>query len=275
MKMLLLSLVASVAVAQTPLDETFDRMYRYDFAGALRVVNGYIDAHPTDPLGHTAKASAHLFSELSRLRILESEFFKSDKRLTDKRKPVPDEAVRAALFSSLETARGLARQQIAAKPNDSNALFALCLAAGIHTDYLALVEKRQLGSLTHAKESQSWAVKLLAVEPGFHDAYLTTGLSEYLLGSVPFFVRWFVKFEQAEGSKAVAVGNLERVARSGRYLKPFAKVLLAIIHLREKRPAEAESLLRELSAAYPENPLFRKELEKLASERRSGVGGVP
>lgn len=263
MKPLLLTLVPLLAAAQTPLDDTFDRMYRYDFTNALRIVDSYTKAHPADPLGHTVKASAHLFQELGRLRILESEFFKDDDRIADKRKLQPDPAVRVDLFRSLDTAREIGRNQIAAKPDDANALFALCLAAGVHTDYLALVEKRQLSSLSFAKESQSWAVKLLSIRPDFHDAHLTKGVSEYLLGSVPFFVRWFVKFEQAEGSKTAAIANLQQVAQSGRYLKPFAKVLLAIVYLREKRPAEAERLLGELAAAYPENPLFRRELEKL------------
>lgn len=264
MKWLWLSFVP-LAAGATPLDDAFDRMYRHDFTGAVAVAEGYIAKQPEDPLGHTVKAAAHLFSELARLEILESEFFKSDTRIAAKTKPMPDAAIRQALFESLDAARRIARRQLEAKSSDTNALFALCLSAGIETDYLALVEKRQLGSLKHAKESHGWAVKLLAIEPAFHDAYLTMGLSEYLLGSVPFFVRWFLKFEQTEGSKGAAVANLEKVAASGRYLKPFAKVLLTIIHLREKRPGEAEKLLADLAAAYPQNPLFRKELAKLRS----------
>ncbi|MDX1984175.1 MAG: hypothetical protein SFV51_28125 [Bryobacteraceae bacterium] len=260
--------------AETLLDVTFDRMYRHNFSGAVEAANTFIGQHPEDPLGYTVRASAHLFSELDRLQILESEFFGNNKRITDKRKPKPDLALKGAIFRSLEIARRLGRERLGVKPDDTNALFALCLAAGVETDYLALVEKRQFGSLTHAKESHAWAVKLLAIDPAFHDAHLTTGLSEYLLGSVPFFVRWFLKFEQAEGTKDAAVRNLQKVAASGRYLRPFAKVLLAIIHLREKRPAEVERLLGELSREFPENPLFRKELEKISRRKEAASGGT-
>jgi hypothetical protein len=276
MKLLLAAtLSTSILSAATPLDESFDRMYRHDFRGALRAAGGFIEQHPQDPLGYTVRAAAHLFSELDRLHILESEFFGNDKRITDKRKPKPDLDLRAALFDSLATARSLGRRRLAEAPSDTNALFALCLASGIETDYLAFVEKRQFGSLSHARESQSWAVKLLAIDPRYSDAYLTTGLSEYLAGSVPFFVRWFLKFEQTEGSKQAAVRNLETVARAGRYLRPFAKVLLAIIHLREKRPAESERLLRELSAEFPENTLFRRELDKISRKKTAASEGTP
>jgi hypothetical protein len=53
------------------------------------------------------------------------------------------------------------------------------------------------------------------------------------------------------------------VAAHGRYLGPFAKILLAVINVREKRPQESIRLLEELTAAYPRNPLLRNELEKL------------
>ena len=89
---------------------------------------------------------------------------------------------------------------------------------------------------------------------------------------MPFFVKWFVKFEQTQGSKAEAIKNLTLVAQKGRYLRPFAKVLLAVIHLREKRPLDAEILLGELNREYPENPLFRKELAKLQARRKIAAG---
>lgn len=101
----------------------------------------------------------------------------------------------------------------------------------------------------------------MKVDPTHHDAYLTAGVSEYLMGSMPFFVKWFVKFEQTQGSKVEAIKNLTLVAQKGRYLRPFAKVLLAVIHLREKRPLDAEILLGELNREYP---------DKLALPQRAG-----
>jgi hypothetical protein len=102
------------------------------------------------------------------------------------------------------------------------------------------------------------------MNPPCYDAYMTAGLSEYMVGSLPFFVRWFVKFDNVQGSKEQGVKNLERVAKDGHYLKPFAKILLGIIDLREKKPRETERLLEELAHDYPSNPLFRRELAKLS-----------
>ena len=264
LSVILVPIPAPGAVQPELLDNAFDRLYRLDFSGAQTNITEFIRKNPGDPVGYAIRSAAYLFYELDRLSILESEFFGNDKRITEKKEVKPDEKIKTELLEAIAKARSLSGNN----PNDKNALFALCIAAGIQTDYMALIEKRQLGSLTYAKESHKYAVKLLGMDPGFYDAYLTTGLSEYLLGSVPFFVRWFIKFDQAQGSKSIAVRNLELVSKQGRYFRPFAKVLLAIVHLREKRPVEAEKLLAELTRQYPENPLFKKELDKLVNRSR-------
>jgi len=73
-----------------------------------------------------------------------------------------------------------------------------------------------------------------------------------------------------QGSKEQGVKNLELVVREGHYFKPFAKILLSIIDLREKRPRETEKLLESLARDYPSNPLFRKELARMTNVQSGG-----
>jgi hypothetical protein len=60
--------------------------------------------------------------------------------------------------------------------------------------------------------------------------------------------------------------RLQLVSREGHYFRPFAKILLSIIALREKRPRDAHQYLTELAFDYPQNKLFRKELGKLNAQ---------
>jgi predicted Zn-dependent protease len=78
-------------------------------------------------------------------------------------------------------------------------------------------------------------------------------------------VRWFVRFDGVEGQKSLATKKLERVAGAGRYLGPFARILLAIVHVREKQPRQALAVLTQLTRDFPQNPLFRSEAQKVAS----------
>jgi hypothetical protein len=254
----------------TEIDAAFSRMYNFDFQGAQALLNRHIAADPQDPLSYAVRSSAYLFSELDRLSILESEFFSSDKRIADHKKLQPDPNTRTQLFQALNDAQGRAQSRLASNPNDQDALFSFCITTGVLTDYTALVEKRQIGSLSLVKRSAAYAQRLLSINPKYYDAYLTTGMTQYVIGSLPFFVRWFVKVDNINPSKEEGMKNVELVATQGHYLKPFAKILLAVANLREKKPTEAQKLMVELTRDYPENPLFKKELAQLSAKLQSG-----
>ena len=255
------------------IEQALNRLYNFDFPGAHRALDRHTAGYPDDPIGPAVRGSAFLFQELDRLMILEAEFFEEDKRIAAKKGLEPDPVVREKLFTALDKAEQLAQSKLAADPNDINALFALCMKEGVLTDYRALVEKKQFGSLSNVKASNRHAVQLLKIAPDFYDAYLTTGVNEYILGSLPFFVRWFVRMENVQGSKDEAVRRLELVAERGRYLGPFAKILLSIICLRERKPERSRALLSELTEQFPENHLLRKELAKV--ERKMETGELP
>jgi len=58
----------------------------------------------------------------------------------------------------------------------------------------------------------------------------------------------------------LGIKQLEVATRQGDYLRPFAKILLALAGLREKQADLARTELKELVDEFPENPLFAREL---------------
>jgi hypothetical protein len=271
-KLLLALVLALPAFSQQRVDEiglAFNRLYNFDFPGAHNILSKRILVNPDDPIPYAVRSSAYLFSELDRLSILESQFFADDAHIVDKKKLKPDPAIRTALFRAIDDAQTRAQSALNKNPDDQDALFSMCITAGILTDYTALVEKKQLSSLTMVKKGAAYAQRLLKLNPNYYDAYLTTGMTEYVIGSLPFFVRWFVKVDNIGANKEQGMKTVELVAKKGRYLKPFAKILLAVANLREKRPRAAEDLLFELTRDYPENPLFKKELTQLSVKLQS------
>jgi len=255
---------ASGAADPAGIDSALHHMYNQDYAAAHGILDRYSAVHPQDPLPYAFQASAYLFYELDRLGILESEFLTDDKQIAEKRRKLdPDPINRENFVRAVHEVETRADPALKTNPNDPEALFAMCIAQGVATDYMAFVEKKQFSSLSVAKRSNSYAQRLLKVDPKFYDAYLTSGISEYMLGSLPFFVRWFVHFENVDGNKERGVDRLMLVARDGHYFKPFSKIMLSIIALREKHPQDAQQWLTELARDYPENRLFRKELAKV------------
>ena len=271
--MLALLLIAAAAAAgapAAPADAAFQRMYSGDFVGANRIIDEAIRQEPGNALYHAVRAAACHFGEMDRLHILESDFFMDDDNISSKKKLKPDPAVRQRLYDSVAEARRLAQARLAANPDDRDALFTMCMASSVITDYTALVERRQWRSVSMAGEVNGYAQKLLALKPPVVDAYLNVGAVEYIVGSLPFFVRWFVRFDNIEGRKERGVNEMRQVAAHGRYYAPYAKVLLAVACLREKRLQEARDWLAEYAREYPANPIIRREIESLDRKLTGG-----
>jgi hypothetical protein len=261
----LFTAAAMAAVEQpTLLDQGYRQMYNLDFNGAHRAFSAWEKAHPQDPMGPASDAAAYLFSEFDRLRILESEFFTDDaKFLPREANLAPDPAAKRNFEAALERARNQASAASSRRPDDQDALLASVLASGLHSDYLFLIEKRNLAALSEAKQARRTAQRLLSLHPDCYDAYLAEGIENYLLSLKPLPVRWAIRLGGAQTNKRTGIKLLRITAEKGHYLQPYARLLLAVAALRDKDVPTARQNLASLAAEFPNNRLYRDELSKL------------
>jgi hypothetical protein len=70
---------------------------------------------------------------------------------------------------------------------------------------------------------------------------------------------WFLGIH---GDKKLGMEQLGKTAENGRYLQPFAKILLALSARREKQNELAQKLLLELTQEFPANTTFATEYAK-------------
>lgn len=248
------------------IEQVFDRLYNNDLVNSERLATGYTVSKPQDPMGFATRATVLLYREMQRLDLLGDGMF-SEAKVKGGNKPKPDKQLAEDFWKTSNEAIKLGKDVLAKDPQNKQALLALAMAYGTQRDFAALVEKRLRDSLTYARDAQANAVVLLKVDPQAYDAYLTTGFTDYLLGSLPFFVKWVVKFDEVEANKEAGIRKMSVAAKKGSILKPFAQMMLATLLLKDKRKQESEQLLAELSAGYPENPAFARELEKLKKGR--------
>ncbi|MDQ6664907.1 MAG: hypothetical protein M3Z23_10985 [Acidobacteriota bacterium] len=264
--LLLVLFPAGSIAANLEIDQAFNQLYNSDYAAAHSTIDRYTGQHPGDPLGYAVKAATYLYSELDRLGVLESDFFESDSRIGDKKKLRPDPRAKEEFERASQKSESLAAADLTRDAKDRNALFAMSLSVGERMDYMALIEKRQLASLSVNKQAYRYAHRLIQLDPKFYDAYLTTGFTEYVIGDLPAVFRWFVKFDDVQGDKAAAIRTLKLVADYGHYLKPLAQIFLAAAYLREKNFGATQKLLQELTHDFPANPLLRRELAKISAK---------
>jgi hypothetical protein len=186
-----------------------------------------------------------------------------NKRFLGKIPLKPDAALRAAFFEAVKQAQELAQLRLNTAPDDTNALFATALSLGMEADYASLIDKHQLDSLKKIREADKYANRRLVTAPDAADAYLGLGTANYVIGSLPGFKKFFLGFAGIHGDKKLGLQQLQIAADRGHYLRPFAKILLALAALREKQLEVARAQLTELASEFPQNPLFVNELAKL------------
>ena len=249
--------------ARPSLNDGFHLLYNLDFDQAHKLFAVYQQQNPADPMGPVCDAAGYLFSEFNRLGVLESQFFEDDKSFDGRKKQSPDPLMRDRFDAALATADRLAKARLARNATDRDGLLAMTLSSGLKADYAALIEKRNLASLSLTKEASRWAQQLLAADPNCFDAYVATGVSKYIVGSMAAPVRWLLKFGGVNGDKAAGITELQMTAEKGQYLAPFARILLAIAYVREKDKPRARELLAGLRERYPGNSLFAREIARL------------
>jgi hypothetical protein len=268
MAVLLVSLVvlctgAAADPSPASLGRGFQLLYNLDFDRAQEQFARYQQQHPDDAMGPVAEASGLLFSELNRLGLLSSRFFDRDSAFGSKPALKMDPAVHDRFDFALQRAEALARPRLTKDPNDRNALLAITLVNGLMADYTALFEHRYRVALHYTRDATNYARQLLAICGDCYDAYIATGISRYLIGSMSTPLRWILRMGGFSGDKKQGMAELQLVSERGQYLAPYARILLAIAEIREKNPTAARQLLSQLRDEFPGNPLFTVELARL------------
>jgi hypothetical protein len=247
----------------TALDQSYRSMYNLQFDQALKQTEAAKALAKDDPVPWMAEACAVLFREFDRMHILRSELFAADDRFIDGPAMAWDPKNRAAFDSALTGGEKLAQQRLGRYKDDARSLFALTLINGLRADDAALIAKKKFTALSFTKAANGYAERLLAHNPEYYDAYIATGLGKYIIGGKAAPVRWMLRLGGFKGDQEQGVKELTLAADHGRFLMPFARILLAFDDLRHKNTAEARKKLEWLRSQFPSNPLFQQEIAKL------------
>ncbi|HYL85077.1 MAG TPA: hypothetical protein VE263_12645 [Candidatus Angelobacter sp.] len=257
------------APAETPaftdvpeLTSAFRLLYSQKFPEARIAFADWKTQHPDEPFGSVAVAASFLFEELFYQGVLTTDFFLNEKRFLHGIDGAPDPQRMKSFDDALRDARALAAQRLAKDPKDAEALYALTLCSGMESNSDMILRKHNLDALKRLKEGNAHAKALLALRPDAYDAYVALGTANYIIGSLSVGFRAMLWFGGVHGDKKLGMEQVNKTVENGRYLKPFAKIMLALAARREKQNALAQKLFRELSEEFPEGSLYAAEYAK-------------
>jgi len=236
----------------------FDALSNLDYENARKSFKEIAQQFPNYPAGPQFLADALWIETLYQTRRLQSSLYDSESFYSpdeDKADPKTIDQFR----TWTREAKQLAQARLKDYPRDAEALYFLGAVEGLKASFEEAVERRHFAALKDGSDAVDRHRETIKLDPSFHDAEITIGLYDYVVGSLPLPVKIIAGVVGFRGSKKRGLATLERVTKEGRWVRDDAKTLLIVLYTREKRFAEAAAIARELGAKYPRNYLYRLE----------------
>ncbi|MCU1274011.1 MAG: Tetratricopeptide 2 repeat protein [Bryobacterales bacterium] len=240
-------------------DSGDNHFYNLEYDQAIADYTKLVQEKP-DPIGYNDLASAKLYKILFQQGLLDSNAFGRDNRFLRNRRPQGDSSEKRQVIETLDRGRSAAEAQLAHDPREKLALYALCANYGLRATVEFTLEKAWFAALRSGFKARGYCDQVRKLDTNFTDAYLMLGVYEYATGSLPMAVKMFGALGGIHGNKKRGIEYVSHVAQEGKYERNAARVLLAVLYRREKRPLDAARVLDGLMAEYPRNYLFGIEI---------------
>ena len=238
--------------------EGYEALYNLDYETARNRFQKMVELAPDNPAGPQCMASSLWLQQLNQSWELKSTLY-STGAYTEGKAQV-DRKQADEFRKWVRRAKQLAQARLRKDPHDVEALYFLGASEGVEASWAAGVERKFMAAFRAGTDSVDHHREVLKLAPNFHDAELTIGLMNYIVGSLPLPTKMLVATMGVRGSRKRGLEMLERVATEGKWARDVARVLLVDLYKRERRFEDAAQMARDLAAKYPRNYLFKLQV---------------
>jgi hypothetical protein len=245
-------------------DEGNRAVYNLDYSGAKEKFLKMTEILPDRPAAYVYLANNLWLETLNKSRRLSTSLYSGTSFYIQKSESDSPDKERDREFDRLITrAMTLSAAALQTNAADAEALYYQASALGLRAGYTATVGRSFRRAIGDANKSIQMENKVLKLDPGYYDAYLSIGLYEYVVDSLPFAWRVLARLAGLKGSKDRGIQELESVVQHGKYASDDARVLLIGLYTRERKPERALEILDYLAKKYEQNYLFGVERGRL------------
>ena len=259
----------AAAFGQSAATRGLDHFYNLEYDQAIADFQRNIAENPQVPSGYNYLAQGLLYREMFRAGALESELVSGANPFL-RRKLEPSSDVETAFHRAIEDALKKAQAVIDTNPGDIRATYSLGVAYGLRGNWNFLVRKAYLDALRDLTSSRKLCNRVLEMDPQFIDAKLIQGVHDYVVGSLPGYMRLLGFLGGIRGDRAAGIAALQDVAARGKINDNDAKLALCAIYRRERKPQEAIALLNDLIPRFPRNYLLWFEMAQMWADAGDG-----
>ena len=231
-------------------------LYRLEHDQAVEFFYELQEEYPNHPGPPLARAVAIWLRELVEREDLDLDRFISPGYFTrPSQEEMPEEDVEA-FYEGIAKSQENAEKYLEAHPGDQEARYYLGSCHGALGVFAFTIERGYRKALRHGRETYRIQRSIVDEDPDFIDAYMTLGSYEYVVGNLPWYIKWFATLAGYRGSEARGFDYLSRAAREGYFVKDDARLLLMVMYVREDENEYALEVAQQLHRRYPENYLL-------------------
>jgi len=243
--------------------ESIDHLRNLEYDQASQQLETWLKSHPDDLRARNYLAISILYQEMFHRGVLESRVYGHGGDVFKASKVDLTPEFQQELLSVLERAQNLADQRTKSDPKDKEALYWAGVSHGTRATYHFTLRKEYMAALHEATDAFKLHRSLLELDPNYVDAYLIVGMNNYIVGSLPWYVKAVASLSGRHGDKAEGIKQVRRVTQEGKYAREDARLMLAVLYQREKMYRDALQLYEEMERDHPRNYLLPGEVATL------------
>jgi len=244
-----------------------EALYNMDYATARAKFEEIKKRIPHHPAGDLYVATVIWLEHLNKSRRLQTSLYKNEssfyagaeKAKEETEGDAVDPAVDRAFRDRMAQAKTKALALVARNKNDADAQYFLGAYYGVMAGYEASTARKFFSAMRNGSRSVDAHEKTVKLDPNYYDAYLSLGMYDYIVGSLPFMYKALAALGGARGNKQRGITRLKEVIEKETATADDARVMLLAIYQNEKRYEDALALLDQLSAKYPRSYLVKLE----------------
>ena len=257
-----------------PVRQSLELFYNLNFDAALKLQEQVARDHPNDPMAWNYILTTVIFRELYNQDLLDTTYYAHNSFLTVKRDVNIPPAARARIEDLTGKVQRLADAQLAANPNDANALFARGYAKGMHAVFLTLVDHAWAAAARQGLSARNDSEAALRIDPQYADAWMAVGIQRFAVASLPGWLRFIVGFMGVGGNKQQGLADLRKSAEQGTVTPIESRTILSLFLRHDGRYPDALTVERSLQKDYPHNYLFCLEVANLLKDEGHGLEAI-
>ncbi|HEY6400658.1 MAG TPA: tetratricopeptide repeat protein [Blastocatellia bacterium] len=247
--------------------EGSEAMYNFDYTTAVSKFEEIRKRMPQHPAGDLYLATALWLKNLNKSRRLQTGLYRSgsnfyagaDKAKEETEGDAVDPGLDREFRDRMAQAKTKALALVAKNKNDPDALYFLGAFYGVMAGYEASTARKFFSAMRNGSRCVDAHEKVMKLKPEYYDAYLSIGVYDYIVGSLPFGYKALATIVGVRGNKKRGITRLQTLIENNAASADDARVILLAIYRNEKRDEDALGLLKHLSSKYPSNYLLKLE----------------